>query len=261
MRSEAVSAALPRRDRVLITSCIVLVTALAWTYLFHLDRQMASSVDTGAMMAKMGMAMNARWGGSDVFFTFVMWSVMMVGMMSPSAASVLFLFSETGPARARRGGLAVLLFAFGYIIVWVGFSALAALAQWALHETGLLSSAMAASSPRIAGAILIAAGLYQLTPAKSACLKHCQSPLGFLLSHRRDGSRGALEMGTRHGIYCLGCCWAIMCVLFAVGVMNLAWVAVLTAFVLVEKVGRKGALVARVAGFFIAAFGVVVVMR
>ena len=105
-----------------------------------------------------------------------------------------------------------------------------------------------ASSPHLAGAILVAAGAYQLTPLKGACLTHCRSPLGFLMTNWRDGTLGALRMGVRHGAYCLGCCWALMCVLFVVGVMNLVWVAALTAFVLLEKVGPAGAIVARVAG-------------
>ena len=105
----------------------------------------------------------------------------------------------------------------------------------------MLSPAMAASSPRLAGAILIAAGAYQLTPFKGACLTQCRSPLGFLMTNWRDGNMGALQMGVRHGVYCLGCCWALMCVLFVVGVMNLAWVAALTVFVLIEKVGPAGA--------------------
>lgn len=260
VRSPSSVAALPRRDRVLIASCILLITALAWAYLVHLDRQMSSSVEHETAMMKMGMVMDAPWGASDVFFTFMMWAVMMVGMMSASATPVLLLFADMHARRAERGlPMAVLLFGLGYITVWLGFSASAALAQWALHEAALLSSNMAASSPRLAGVILIAAGAYQLTPAKGACLTQCQSPLGFLMSNWRDGARGALQMGLRHGVYCLGCCWALMCVLFAVGVMNLAWVAVLTAFILIEKVGPTGARVARVGGVTMAAFGVLLV--
>ncbi|MGH7721065.1 MAG: DUF2182 domain-containing protein [Gemmatimonadaceae bacterium] len=260
MRSPSSVAALPRRDRVLIASCILLITALAWAYLVYLDRQMSSSVEQETMMAKMGMVMDAPWGVPDVFFTFVMWAVMMVGMMSAAATPVLLLFAEMHARRVERGlPMAVLLFGLGYITVWLGFSASAALAQWALHEVALLSSKMSALSPGLAGAILIAAGAYQLTPAKGACLTHCRSPLGFLMSNWRDGARGALQMGLRHGAYCLGCCWALMCVLFAVGVMNLAWVGVLTAFILVEKVGRTGASVARVGGVIMFAFGVLFV--
>ncbi len=208
-------------------------------------------------MAQMGMIMDAPWDASDVLFTTVMWAVMMVGMMSATAAPVLLLFAEMQSRRAQRGvPLAVLLFALGYITLWLGFSVCAALTQWALHEGALLSSTLAAASPRLGGAILIAAGAYQLTPAKGACLRHCQSPLGFLLANWREGARGALQMGLRHGSFCLGCCWALMCVLFAVGVMNLVWVGALTAFILLEQTGRIGARVARVGGLVMIASGI-----
>jgi predicted metal-binding membrane protein len=251
---------LTRRDRVLISTCLVLITALAWAYLVHLDRQMSSSMEYGTRMAAMGMTMDMPWAAADVFFTFAMWAVMMVGMMAGTAAPVLFLFAAM---RAGRGGhgmrRAVLMFGLGYITAWVGFSACAALAQWALHEAAMLSPAMVASSPILAGGILITAGAYQLTPFKGACLTQCRSPLGFLMTNWRDGMKGALQMGWRHGVYCLGCCWALMCVLFVVGVMNLAWVAALTVFVLIEKIGPAGALVARIAGAMMIVAGILFV--
>ena len=209
------------------------------------------------MMAEMGMTMDMSWTPADVFFTFAMWAVMMVGMMAGSAAPVLLLFAAAHARRAERGvRLVVLMFGLGYITVWVGFSACAALAQWALHETALLSPAMTASSPYLAGTILIVAGAYQLTPWKGACLTQCRSPLGFLMTNWRDGGLGALQMGIRHGAYCLGCCWALMCVLFVVGVMNLIWVAMLTAFVLLEKIGPAGTIVARAAGAVMVVAGI-----
>lgn len=212
------------------------------------------------MMAAMGMTMDMPWDAADVVFTFTMWSVMMVGMMTPSAAPMLLLFAGAHAGREKRGlPLAVLMFGLGYVAVWVGFSAGAALVQWALHEAAMLTPAMAASSPRFAGAILVAAGAYQLTPVKSACLTKCRSPLGFLMTGWRDGSMGALRMGSHHGLYCLGCCWALMCVLFVVGVMNLVWVAALTVFVLVEKIGPSGALVARLAGALMVVAGILFV--
>ena len=249
MHSFRAVAAVSRRDRVLISACLVVVTALAWAYLIHLDRQMSVSMAYDTMMAQMGMATDSPWTAGDVFFTFAMWAVMMVGMMAGAAMPVLLLFADAHAARGAGGArLAVLLFGLGYVIVWVGFSAVAALAQWALHQKALLSPAMAASSPSLAGAILIAAGAYQLTPWKGACLTQCRSPLGFLMTNWRDGNIGVLQMGVRHGAYCLGCCWALMCILFAVGVMNLLWVAALTGFVLLEKIGPAGTTVARVAG-------------
>jgi predicted metal-binding membrane protein len=209
-------------------------------------------------MADMGMSMDRPWTMTDVGFTFAMWAVMMAGMMAGSAAPVLLLFAAARAKRPEPGlRFAVVMFGLGYLVVWTGFSACAALAQWALHEAALLSPAMSASSSYLAGAILIAAGAYQLTPWKGACLTHCRSPLGFLMTHWRDGQVGALQMGLRHGLYCLGCCWALMCVLFVVGVMNLLWVALLTGFVLIEKMGPSGLIVARVAGAAMVIAGIV----
>ena len=208
------------------------------------------------------MALDVQWSTRDFLFTFAMWCVMMVGMMSASALPVLLLFAGMHP---RNGSNTVhrnvLLFGSGYILIWVGFSALAAFAQWALHHANLLSPAMATVSPRLAGAILIAAGAYQLTPAKRACLTQCQSPLGFLMSRWRGGAWGALQMGSRHGMFCLGCCWVVMCLLFVVGVMNLVWVAVLSAFILIEKVTPMGVAIGRIAGVVMMVAGALFLLR
>jgi predicted metal-binding membrane protein len=236
------------RGRVAILSCVFLITVLAWAYLIQLDRGMGMG---------MGMVMNAPWSARDVFLTFTMWSVMMVAMMNAAAAPVLLVFAGTHAARAQdHPRLAVLIFGLGYLTVWIGFSAVAALAQFSLHQAALLSPGMSVFSSRLAGGILIGAGLYQITPLKRACLAHCQSPLSFLMMHWRNGNTGAYQMGLRHGIYCLGCCWALMLVLFAVGVMNLAWVGVLAAFVLLEKIGPSGTLVSRMGGLLMIAAGV-----
>lgn len=252
--------ALHRRDRALIVTCIVLITALAWAWLVRLNRQMAGTAREDTLMAGMGMVMNQPWGAGDLLLTFVMWSVMMVGMMAVSALPVLLLFARM---RARQPDWApvpaVLSFGLGYLVVWLGFSACATLAQWALHERALLSPAMATSSTLLAGLILITAGAYQLTPLKASCLSRCQSPLGFLMSHWRDGAGGAFQMGLRHGIFCLGCCWALMTLLFVVGVMNLAWVAALTLFILAEKIGPAGAWVSRAGGAILIVLGAVLV--
>jgi predicted metal-binding membrane protein len=185
---------------------------------------------------------------------------MMVGMMAPTAIPMLLLFASAWSGRGQSGAsLAALTFALGYIAVWTGFSAFAAVAQGALHQAALLSGAMAASSDHLAGAILIAAGAYQLTLWKSKCLTHCRSPLGFLMANWREGKLGAFRMGIRHGMFCLGCCWALMCVLFVVGVMNLLWVGALTGFVLIEKIGPVGIIVARVAGATMVVLGIVAI--
>ena len=200
-------------------------------------------------MAGMGMSMGAPGGVTGVLLTFTMWAVMMVGMMGPTAAPVLLLLAASHARRGERGmPTIVLAFGFGYLTIWLGFSVGATLAHWALNRMMLLSSTMAVGSPYVAGALFIGAGVYQLTPFKNACLEHCRTPMDFLMSHWREGTGGAFQMGLRHGLYCLGCCWALMALLFAVGVMNLIWVAVLTVFILAERVGPGGAVVARVGG-------------
>lgn len=251
---------LPRRDAILILVSIMLITALAWLYLLHLDRQMGPAMAQDQTMAAMGMPIDRPWTLADLFFSFVMWAVMMVGMMGPSAAPMVLVFAA---AQSERGGQRVSRsagsFGLGYVFVWIVFSAGAAVAQLALHKMALLSPAMAVLSPRIGGAVLIVAGLYQMTPWKGACLTHCRSPLSFLMTHWRDGQWGALEIGAHHGAYCLGCCWALMVILFVVGVMNLVWVAALAALVLLEKVGPYGTAIARISGAVLAIYGIVLV--
>jgi predicted metal-binding membrane protein len=244
-----------RRDRLITCLCVLLLAALSWAYLVHLSRQMTDAMD----MAAMGMAMDAPWTWVDVFLTFVMWAVMMVGMMAPSAMPVLLLYGSAMANRADAGARgSVLLFGLGYFLVWTAFSAGAALAQAALHQLALLSPAMRTSSPLLGGGLLVGAGLYQLTPLKGACLTACRSPIGFLMSNWREGRTGALQMGVRHGVHCLGCCWALMSVLFALGVMNLGWVAAIAILVLVEKATPFGAVIARVAGGVLIVAGVIV---
>lgn len=252
------SPALPRRDSILIVSCVALATILAWLYLIHLGRQMSPATSYDQAMAAMGMSSNTPWTATDFFLTFAMWAVMMVGMMAPSATPMILLF---GASEARAGKKMPFLgagaFALGYLAVWTLFSALAALAQWGLHQAAMLSPAMSVLSPRIGGAVLVIAGAYQLSPWKNQCLTHCRSPLSFLMTHWRPGRRGAFSIGAHHGAFCLGCCWALMAILFVVGVMNLLWVAVLTVFVLLEKVGPKGALLARLGGVGLIVAGIV----
>lgn len=246
--------------RLLIPVCLVLTTLLSWAYLVHLGRQMSADMEHDQMMAAMGMSMEMPWRPVDAFFTFAMWAVMMVGMMVPSASPTLLLFASARAARAGRNvSLETFTFGLGYVAVWTAFSAGATLFQWGLHQAALLSPAMASSSGRLSGAILIAAGIYQLTPWKGKCLTHCRSPISFLMTNWRDGTIGAFRMGFRHGVYCLGCCWALMCVLFVVGVMNLMWVAALTAFVLIEKIGPAGVVVARVAGAAMVVLGIMAI--
>lgn len=248
--------AVPTRDRSIILICLAIITGLSWAYLVRISTHPSSELEYARMMAAMGMAVDRPWNALDGLLTFAMWSVMMVGMMTGSAAPMLLFFARAQAKRQASGGsLRVLLFGLGYLAIWAGFSVVATFSQWALQRASLLSETLAVSSPRVAAAIVIIAGLYQLTPFKGACLSHCRSPLGFLMTRWRDGASGAFRMGASHGLFCLGCCWALMVVLFAVGVMNLAWVAALTVLVLIEKLTPAGLVLSRLSGVAMLGFG------
>jgi predicted metal-binding membrane protein len=195
----------------------------------------------------------------DLVLLWVMWAVMMVAMMVPTATVMVLTFATVNRRRRARSGpyAPTAIFLAGYVVVWAGFSVVATLAQWGLHEAALLSPMMVGTSSTLGGLLLLAAGLFQWTPVKRACLTHCRSPLAFLMTEWREGRRGALVMGLRHGMFCTGCCWFLMALLFVAGVMNLLWVAALTAFVLIEKVVPRGEIVGRVAGGVLVVAGVV----
>lgn len=194
---------------------------------------------------------------------FAMWWAMMAGMMLPSAAPTIVLYAALVRKNAERGAAlpAAWMFTGGYLVAWAGFGLVAALLQAALEHTGLLSSASMASTSRwLSGALLVAAGAYQLTPLKDLCLGKCRDPVRFFMTHWRGGAAGALRMGAINGAYCVGCCWMLMLLLFAAGVMNLAWVAFIAAFVLVEKLLPAGRLSARFAGVALILAGLVVLV-
>lgn len=251
--------ALLKRDRVLAAAGLTALVMLSWLYLFDLAASLGSPAqDMAAQMATPGLAF---WGGPELFLVFVMWTVMMVGMMVPSAAPAILLYASLDRRRGARGaaGAAPLaatgLFVTGYLAVWTGFAAAAALLQWGLRAGAGLPEAMGAVVPLLGGLLLILAGIYQWTPWKEACLKKCRSPLAFLLGHWRSGAWGAFNMGLRHGAFCVGCCWALMLVMFATGTMNLLWMAVLAGFILVEKVARSGRWIGRFTGILLVLWG------
>lgn len=220
------------RDRMWVLAGVIGATGLAWLYLVS----MATGMET--MGEAMLSARATPWTSADFVLMFLMWAIMMVGMMLPSATPMILLFT-TVTRRRRSQGAAVAppwVFAAGYIAAWSAFSLAATILQWSLHRTGLLSPMMSTTSVLLGGTALVAAGIYQWTPLKTSCLRHCQSPLHFISTHWRDGTVGAFRMGWSHGLYCLGCCWVLMCLLFVGGVMNLLWIAGLAVFVLIEKV-------------------------
>ena len=241
------------RQRVVIVAALAGIVALAWLYLF------LAAADMTAAMAGMNrtMAMPAK-GAVDLLVLFAMWLVMMVGMMLPSVAPVILTFATVNRNRRARDEpyVPAALFTAGYLLAWVGFSLAATLAQWALERAALLSPMdMTMDSRLLGGLLFLAAGLYQFTPVKLACLSFCRSPLDFIVNHWQDGSGGAVRMGMTHGLYCLGCCWILMLLLFVGGVMNLLWVAALAGVVLIEKV-TAGPWIGRIGGALLAAYGV-----
>jgi predicted metal-binding membrane protein len=244
--------AILRRERLIIGGCLAAMVVLAWLYLFHTKMAMPDMDMPGMVMLDLN-----KWGPSTVVLLFVMWTVMMVAMMVPSATPMILAFLTVNQRRqaTERPLVPVAIFLFGYLAVWTAFSAIATFAEWSLHQAAMLSTTMTATSPVLNGGLLIAAGIFQLTPLKRACLKGCQSPLSFIMSEWREGAGGAFVMGLRHGAYCAGCCWILMALLFVAGIMNLLWVAVIALFVMAEKILAKGELLGRVAGIALVVAG------
>lgn len=203
------------------------------------------------------------WSALDFALMFAMWAVMMVAMMLPSAAPAILVFAAFTRRQREQGHVMAPAGAFiaGYLIAWTVFSLGATLVQWRLEALALVSPMMIATSPVLAGGLLIAAGLYQWTPLKRACLSRCRSPLDFVARHFRPGVGGALLMGVEHGILCVGCCWVLMGLLFFAGVMNLIWVALISIFVLLEKVAPFGPRGGRLTGIPLIAAGLLVMLR
>jgi predicted metal-binding membrane protein len=238
------------RDRAIVAGALVAITVTAWAYMFYDARRMA----VGVTMPQMQF-----WSLGELSLVYVMWAVMMVGMMVPSASPTVLLFARVNRMRHQEQHpfAPTWLFLLGYLAAWSGFSLAATLAQWELHSAALLSPMMVATSPLLAGGLLLAAGLFQWTPLKNACLVHCRSPHQFLASHWREGRLGAFVIGLHHGLYCIGCCWILMGLLFVLGVMNLLWIAVLTGFVLLEKIAPPAAApwTTRIVGLVLALWG------
>jgi predicted metal-binding membrane protein len=289
--SETALEAVLRRDRIVVIAALVVVIVAAWVYIllgagmgmtaFEMTPPHGGmsdmTMDSGDMaMGEAGsdMAMggsDAAGGGSDMMtvmapmawtpgyavLMFFMWWIMMVAMMLPSASPMILLFARFNRTQRDKGAPYVPtgVFALGYLLVWAAFSQVAVTVQWGLERGGLLSSMMASTSVTLGAVLLIAAGVYQLTPLKYACLKHCRSPLFFISHHWRPGEWGALRMGLEHGAFCTGCCWFLMALLFYGGIMNLFWIIGLALFVLLEKVAPAGHWVGWVMGVGLIAWG------
>lgn len=219
------------RDRIVVALGLIVVTVLAWSWIAPMAIDMY-----GSMSGPSAWMMTAEWDTRHIALLFAMWVVMMTGMMLPSAAPTILLYvGVVRQSEPRSASVRAYAFAAGYLVMWAGFAAVAVIVQRWLTEELVLSPMMELSSRRWASAVFALAGVYQLTPFKRACLRACQSPAAFIARHWRAGSAGAFVMGLTHGAFCLGCCWALMLLLFAGGVMHLPTIVLLTIFVLAEK--------------------------
>lgn len=264
--ADAVLLSLLKRDRLVVGAALAIIVVAAWSYVLWL----AGAISRAAGMQGMsgmeiwpGGAMApgfVPWSFAHALWAFAMWAIMMIGMMTPSAAPMVLLYAQVARQAQTLGRVfsAAGWFVGGYLSAWTSFAALATLAQAALEHAALLSPAMVSANRWFGGAVLVAVGLYQLTPPKQACLTHCRAPLRFVQQHGgfRAGAWGSLRLGALHGLYCIGCCWALMALLFVGGVMNVVWIAAIAIFVLSEKLIPGGAVLARIAGLVAIAAGV-----
>lgn len=251
-----------QRERVLVTAGLALVTALAWAYTV-LGVGMPMSAWTMTQMDRAMTMPTQPWTPVYGVLVFLMWWIMMIAMMTPSAAPMILLHARVArdaqaKGRDARGTLQQTgVFTAGYLLAWLGFSIAAAALQWGLEAAGLVSRMMTSMSAALSAAVLIAAGVYQWTPLKNVCLRGCRAPAQFLSRHWRPGRRGALRLGILHGAYCVGCCWALMALLFVGGIMNPVWIAALAVVVLVEKVAPAGVVLSRIGGGLLIVWGIV----
>lgn len=246
-----------RHDRMLVIAGLLVVVVLSWTYLL---------AGAGTMQEMDGMLMSMSpgpWTPDYALLMLLMWVVMMAAMMLPSAAPMILLYATIARGRDARGMPATAsgIFAVGYVAIWTAFSLGAVALQYGLERLALLSPMMETTSMALAGGILITAGIYQWSPLKKACLQGCRSPLEFVLTHWRAGARGAFVMGVQHGMYCVGCCWMLMLLLFVGGVMNLGWIAGLAILVLVEKLAPAGYWIGRGVGILLAGWGIAALLH
>jgi predicted metal-binding membrane protein len=243
-----------QKDRLFIISGLALITVLAWAYMFRMAWEMVGK----------GMDINlaclGHWGPGDLAHMFIMWSIMMVAMMIPSATPMIVIFAIVNRQRSNKQGpfIPTWVFVLGYLTAWTVYSALATMVQWGLHTAALLTHTLVITSPLLGALLLVAAGVFQWTPIRDACMTQCRSPFGFIMTEWREGHRGALIMGLKRGIYCVGCCWMLMILSFVLGVMNMLWMAALTAFMVLEKV-TDNKWISRVAGMILVVWGLWVV--
>jgi len=241
-----------KHERLVTATLLVVIPLACWTWIALMAGDMY-----GSMQRSSAWMMTATWDGPHLVLLWTMWAVMMTAMMLPSAAPLVLLYA--GALRTRgdaRTGRKLYALGAGYVVVWALFSVVVTILQRVLSSALVLTPMMEPATPMAGAAVLAVAGLYQLTPLKSACLRVCRSPLSYLLQHWRSGATGAFQLGVGHGTYCVGCCWALMLLLFAGGVMNLVVIVALTVWVLVEKFAPLGDQTARVSGVALLALAI-----
>ena len=253
-RAQSLEAVL-QTDRMVVAAGLIVLAGLGWLALGYEAFGAGRCMDAAMRMSTVS---TSGWQLRDLVLLFSMWAVMMVAMMVPSVAPTVLTFALVNRKRheQQRPFVPTGFFLIGYLTAWTVFSLLATVIQQTLHAAALLSPAMVLTSPMVGGGVLIAAGVFQLTPLKRACLVHCRTPLRLLMTEWREGAWGAFLMGWKNGHYCIGCCWLLMALLFVAGVMNIAWVAVISAFVLAEKVMPVGPRLGWAAGLACIAWGV-----
>jgi predicted metal-binding membrane protein len=224
------------RDHLIVYSAMLVVCMAAWSYMGYMAWAMQHMDVVDMWMPP--RSVTRAWQLYDFWMLFFMWTVMMIAMMTPSVLPMVSMYvTVTGGKKAKAQAYTpTIIFLCGYLIAWILFSVVISMAQYPLHIAGLLNPMMDSRSYFLSGIILVLAGIYQWTPWKDACLEQCRSPLHYLMTSWREGRWGAIRMGMHHGAYCVGCCWALMAVMFAVGVMNVVWMLVITFFVLAEKI-------------------------
>ncbi len=245
-----------RRDRLLVSAALVAAVILSWSWIVPMARDMY-----GPMQGASAWMMAGTWDATHVLLLFGMWVAMMVGMMLPSAAPAMLIFAAVvrRSPDAERTHLRTYAFAAGYLAIWTAFSAAATILQRALSSQLLLSPMMELRGRLLGALLLIIAGAYQLTPVKRACLASCRSPAAFITEHWKPGDCGAFRLGVEHGLHCLGCCWALMLLLFVGGVMNLYVIAAITVLVLIEKLAPRGAQGGRLSGCALIVIGATII--
>jgi predicted metal-binding membrane protein len=249
-----------QRDRYIISGGLIFISLLSWAYIIYLYRQMVV-MDMDALF--FSMPMSPAWAFTDFILLFLMWFVMMIAMMAPSVAPLILLFAMASRQRKLQQApfVPTIYLLSGYFIVWAAFSLAATSLQWLLQHISLLNPEMKTTNKVLSGLVLIAAGIFQFTPLKNKCLQCCRTPIDFIHRNWKEGKAGALRMGLESGWYCLGCCWALMALLFVTGIMNILWIALIACFVLIEKIAANAKWVSIIAGILLIVYGVIFLLR